>query len=540
MKNMMAVAAGVVALGTVLAGQVPYSRIVTAAKEPGAWLTYNGTYDGQRHSALTELTTANVSQLQPAWVYQVTGDGSVETSPIVVDGRMYVTEPPTTVTALDPRNGRTLWSYKRPMPSDLRLIGFPATNRGVAILDDLVYVGSLDGALIALDAETGAKRWETKVADNGTGHSITMAPLAIDGRIVVGISGGEAGIRGFVDAYHPKTGARLWRTYTVPVAGEPGVETWAGDSWKNGAGATWLTGSYDPELKLLYWGTGNPGPDWNGDIRKGDNLYTSSVLALDADTGKMKWYFQYTPHDVHDWDANQIQILADLQIGGRARKTLVTANRNGFYYVLDRTTGEFLHAAAYAKQTWAKGIDAKGRPEVLPNTEPSAEGTLVYPSLQGSTNWPSPSYSPQTGLFYVPVREMGSYYYKTDVEYEAGMPFTGGGERRLADEAWGAVRALDAKTGATVWDFKLPSPSWSGVLSTAGGLVFSGSNEGNVYALDAKTGAALWQFQTGGLVRSNPVTYLVEGRQHVSVSAGRVVFAFAVPQPATTTAGPRP
>ena len=537
MKKLIVVTAGVLALGTVIAGQVPYSRIVNAAKEPGSWITYNGAYNGQRHSTLSQINTTNVGQLQPAWVYQVRGDGEVETSPIVADGRMIITEPPTTVTALDPRNGRTLWSYVRPMPSELRLIGFPATNRGVAILDDMVYVGSLDGYLIALDAETGAKRWETKIADNGLGHSVTMAPLALDGTIIVGISGGEAGIRGFVDAYNAKTGARVWRTYTIPAAGEPGVDTWAGESWKNGAGATWLTGSYDPELKLLYWGTGNPGPDWNGDIRKGDNLYTSSVLALDPDTGKMKWHFQYTPHDTHDWDANQIQVLADLEIGGRTRKTLLTANRNAFYYVLDRVTGEFLHAAAYAKQTWATGIAVKGRPEAVAGKEPTEEGNLVYPSLQGSTNWPSPSFSPQTGLFYVPVREMGSYYYKTDVEYEAGLPFTGGGERRLADEAWGAVRALDAKTGAKAWDFKLPSPSWSGILSTGGGLVFSGSNEGNFYALDAKSGAALWQFQTGGGVHSNPATFLVEGRQFVSVGSGHAVFAFAIPQGSTTTAG---
>jgi alcohol dehydrogenase (cytochrome c) len=537
MKRLMLVTAGVLALGTVIAGQVPYSRIVNAAKEPGSWITYNGGYNGQRHSTLSQINTTNVGQLQPAWVYQVRGDGEVETSPIVADGRMIITEPPTTVTALDPRNGRTIWSYVRPMPSDLRLIGFPATNRGVAILDDMVYVGSLDGYLIALDAETGAKRWETKIADNGLGHSVTMAPLALDGKIVVGISGGEAGIRGFVDAYNAKTGARVWRTYTVPAAGEPGVDTWPGESWKNGAGATWLTGSYDPELKLLYWGTGNPGPDWNGDIRKGDNLYTSSVLALDPDTGTMKWHFQYTPHDTHDWDANQIQVLADLEIGGRTRKTLITANRNAFYYVLDRVTGEFLHAAAYAKQTWATGIDAKGRPEAVDGKEPTEEGNLVYPSLQGATNWPSPSFSPQTGFFYVPVREMGSYYYKTDVEYEAGLPFTGGGERRLADEAWGAVRALDARTGAKAWDFKLPSPSWSGTLSTGGGLVFSGSNEGNFYALDAKTGAALWQFQTGGGVHSNPATFLVEGRQFVSVGSGHAVFAFAIPQGSTTSAG---
>lgn len=529
MKRLAMVVAAVAVSGAAPSGQVPYQRIVDAAKEPGAWLTYNGGYFGQRYSTLDQITRANVSALKPAWVYQVAGNGQVETSAIVSDGVMYVTEPPSTVTALDPRNGRPLWSYVRPMPSNLRNIGFPITNRGVAILDDKVFVGTLDSALVALDAATGAVRWETKVADNGTGHSITMAPLAVKDKIIVGISGGEAGIRGFVDAYDAKTGKLAWRTYTVPTAGEPGVETWAGESYKNGAGATWLTGSYDPALNLLYWGTGNPGPDWNGDVRKGDNLYTSAVLALDADTGKMRWFFQYTPHDVHDWDANQIQVLADLTINGRPRKVLVTANRNAFYYVLDRVTGEFLHAAPYAKQTWAKGIDPKGRPRVIEGTDPTPEGNLVYPSLQGSTNWPSPSFSPQTGLFYVPVREMGSYYYKTDVEYEAGSPFTGGGERRLADEAWGAVRALNATTGEKVWDFRLPSPSWSGVLSTAGGLVFSGSNEGNVYALDAKTGAPLWQFQVGGMVRSNPMTFLVEGKQHLAVGAGRAVFVFALP-----------
>ncbi len=529
MKRLVLAVAVVAASGAALRGQVPYQRIVDAAKEPGAWLTYSGGYFGQRYSTLAQLTAANVAGLKPAWVYQVAGNGQVETSAIVADGVMYVTEPPSTVTALDPKNGRPLWSYVRPMPSNLRNIGFPITNRGVAILDDKVFVGTLDGALVALDAQTGAVRWEAKVADNGTGHSVTMAPLAVKDKVIVGISGGEAGIRGFVDAYDAKTGKLAWRTFTVPTAGEKGVETWAGDSYKNGAGATWLTGSFDPALNLLYWGTGNPGPDWNGDVRKGDNLYTSSVLALDVDTGVMKWHFQYTPHDVHDWDANQIQVLADLTIAGKPRQVLVTANRNAFYYVLDRVTGEFLHAAPYAKQTWAKGIDAKGRPRVVEGSEPTPEGNLVYPSLQGSTNWPSPSFSPQTGLFYVPVREMGSYYYKTDADYEPGQPFTGGGERRLADEAWGAVRALDAVTGAKVWDFRLPSPSWSGVLSTAGGLVFSGSNEGNFYALDAKSGAPLWQFQVGDMVRSNPTTFLVDGKQHVSVAAGRAVFVFALP-----------
>ena len=346
------------------------------------------------------------------------------------------------------------------------------------------------------------------VGENPTGHSITAAPLVVDDKVIVGISGGEAGIRGFLDAYDAKTGKQAWRFWTVPSPGEPGSESWPGDSWVHGGGATWLTGSYDPALKLLYWGTGNPGPDWNGDSRKGDNLYTSSLVAIDVDTGKPRWHFQFTPHDVHDWDANQIPVLVDTQVGGRARALVVTANRNGFYYALDRKTGEFVFGTPYAKQTWAKGLDEHGRPIEIPGMEPSEKGTLVYPSLQGSTNWASPSYSPLTDMLYVPVREMGSIYYKTGVEYKPGTYYTGGSEKRLDEESWGAVRALDVKTGKQAWDFKLPTPTWAGVMATAGGLVFSGSNEGNFYALDAKTGKPLWQFQTGGAIRSGPMSYL--------------------------------
>ncbi|MFN8059741.1 MAG: PQQ-dependent dehydrogenase, methanol/ethanol family [Vicinamibacterales bacterium] len=509
--------------------QVPYERIVNADAEPGAWLTYSGTYKSQRYSSLDQITRDNVKALRPVWMYQVADAGYVETTPLVVDGVMYVTEPPTVVTALDLKSGRMLWTWSRTLPANLRTLGFGRVNRGVAVMDDMVFVGTLDGALVALDAKTGAVRWETKVADNKSGHAITAAPLAIKGKVLVGISGGEAGIRGFIDAYDARSGDLAWRSWTIPAAGQKGVETWEGDSWKHGAGATWLSGSYDPELNLVYWGIGNPGPDWNGDARKGDNLYTSSLLAIDPGSGTIKWHFQFTPHDTHDWDANQIPVLADLTIDGAPRKVVIVANRNAFYYVLDRATGEFLVGRAYAKQTWAKGLDGKGRPIVIPGTEPSEKGTLVYPSLQGATNWFSPTFSPQTGLFYVSVREMGSVYYKTDVEFEEGSYFTGGGESRLADEAWGAVRALEATTGRQVWDFKLPSPPWSGLLSTAGGLVFGGANEGNIFALDAKTGQPLWQFQTGGAVRSNPMSYLFEGKQHVVMAAGHAIFVFALP-----------
>lgn len=513
--------------------QVTYQRLANAEREPGHWLTYSGNYAAHRFSPLTQITSANVHQLKVAWIYQrpqMTGSG-FETSPVVVDGVMYVTEPPTRVTALDVRTGRKLWSWQRPQAANAKTIGFGAYNRGVAILDHNVYVGTLDCSIVALDARTGAVRWETKVEDNQLGFSITAAPLAIDGKVIVGISGGETGIRGFLDAYDAKTGKRLWRCFTIPAPGEPGNETWSGDAWKTGGGPTWLTGSYDPELNLLYWGTGNPGPDWNGDVRPGDNLYTCSLLAVDATTGKIKWHFQYTPHDTHDWDANEIPVLFDAEIKGRARKVVAMANRNAFYYVLDRVTGEFLVGEPYAKQTWAKGLDAKGRPIVLPNTEPSAEGTLVWPALNGATNWYSPAYSPLTKQFYVAVRERSSYYFKSDVEFKPGTIFTGGGERAIDGDgkAWGAIRALDATTGKVQWEFRLHTPPWGGVLATAGGLVFGCANEGNFFALDAQTGKPLWEIQTGSQIRANPISFSIDGKQHVAIAAGGALLVFGLP-----------
>src|SRR6185295_14849006 len=375
--------AGCLLAAGIATAQVPYKRIVGASSEPASWLTYSGNYQAHRFSPLKQITPANASQLKLAWIYQINGRGRFETSPLVADGVMYVTEPPTKVTALDLRTGRPLWSWQRPLPLLLKTIGFGPTNRGVAILDDTVYVGTLDGHLIALDAKSGAVRWDTPVADNNTGHAITAAPLAIDGKIIVGISGGEAGIRGFLDAYDAKTGKLAWRLWTIPGPGEPGHETWSGDAWKTGGAPTWVTGSYDPDLNLIYWGTGNPGPDWNGDQRKGDNLYTDCLLAVDADTGKLKWHFQFVPHDVNDIDANQIPVLVDAIFRGRQRKLVLFANRNGFYYVLDRQTGEFLLARQFATQTWAKGIDERGRPIPNPAAAPSPEGATVFPDDDG-------------------------------------------------------------------------------------------------------------------------------------------------------------
>jgi alcohol dehydrogenase (cytochrome c) len=519
----------VVALSSPAFSQVRYERIRNAPKEPESWLAYSGDYSSHRFSPLDEITTGNVSGLKPIWVYQSRSPGFIEMTPLVADGVMYVTEPPSTATALDARTGRPLWTWNPSIPDTVLNLGFPRVNRGIALLDDTAFLGTLDGRLVALDAGSGAVRWNVPVAENETGHAITAAPLAIDGKIIVGISGGEAGIRGFLDAYDPADGKRLWRFWTIPEPGEPGGDTWGGESWKTGGGATWLTGSYDPELDLLYWGTGNPAPDWNGDARPGDNLYTNCLVALDADTGKLRWYFQFTPHDVHDWDANQIPILFDATFEGRRRKLVGLANRNAFYYLLDRETGQFLVGAPYAKQTWSSGLDETGRPIVLPNTEPTIEGNLVYPSLQGATNWFSPSYSPESGLLYVPVREMGAIYFKGEADYKPGTYFMGGGERALdGDAAYGAIRALDVLTGTVKWEFRQTSPPWAGVLSTSGGLVFAGSNEGNFFALDASTGKPVWQFQTGGAVRSNPMSFAIEGRQRIAIAAGSALFVFGL------------
>lgn len=508
--------------------QVPFERIRDAAsKEPGSWLTYSGNLQGHRHSPLTELTPANVANLRVKWAYQFR-DGRGQTSPLVVDGVMYVTSPHR-VAALDLRTGRELWVWERPIPRDYQSIGFGRVNRGPAILDDKLYVATLDCYLIALDLKSGQERWSVKVEDYKPGYSMTLAPLAIKGKVLVGVSGGEAGIRGFVNAYDSATGKQAWRFYTIPQPHEKGGETWSGESWKYGAGSTWVTGSYDPDLNLVYWGVGNPGPDWNGDNRQGDNLYTCSFLALDADTGKLRWHFQFTPHDTHDWDSAHVPVLIDAEVRGRMRKLIVNPNRNAFYYVLDRTNGEFLGAMQYVKQTWAKGLDDKGRPILVPGMDPSEEGVLVYPNLNGATVWASPSYSPKTGLVYVSAREVGSTYFKREAEFKPGTFFAGGGEQRIPnDQQWGAVRALDATTGKMAWEYRLVSPPWSSVLSTGGGLVFSGANEGNIFALDAKTGKPLWNFHSGGPVTGNPISFNIEGKQHVAIASNNVLYVFGL------------
>jgi alcohol dehydrogenase (cytochrome c) len=511
-----------------LEGQVTFERILKSPGEPANWLTYSGNYAAHRYSPLNQINDRNVAALKPVWSYQTNSLQKFETTPLVIDGVMYISEPPSHVTALDPRTGRPFWKYRRTIPDDVRVC-CGQVNRGVAVLGDLVFVGTVDAHLVALNAKTGAVEWDVAVADYQAGYSLTAAPLAVKDKIVVGMAGGEYGVRGFLDAYDARTGKRAWRFWTVPAQGERGIDTWAGDSWKTGSATTWVTGAYDPETNLIYWGTGNPGPDWNGDVRGGDNLYSDSLLALDADSGALKWHFQFTPHDMHDWDSTEVPVLLDGQVRGAKRKLVVLANRNAFYYVLDRTTGEFLSGKPYAKQTWAKGLDDRGRPIRAPNTAPTLAGTPVWPAVAGASNWYSPSYHPGTGLLYVAVREAGAVYFIGDADYKKGEQFNGGGFRSVPEEQdWGAVRGLDAATGNVKWEHKLFSPPWAGVLSTAGSLVFGSTNEGQVFALHAETGKPLWRYQTGGQGRSNPISYSVDGKQYVAVAMGNALHVFGL------------
>lgn len=512
---------------------VTYDDILHAAEHPQDWLTYGGNYSSWRYSDLKQVDTSNVDQLKMKWVYQLNHQGIFESTPIVEGGMMYVTEPPTTVTALDVRTGRPVWQWTAPLPQRLLTIGLFPTNRGVAVLGDNVYVATIDAHLACLDAKSGALKWMTDIGNNAEGVAITQAPLAIDGKVIVGMGGGEAGLRGYIDAYDAKTGKRLWRLYAVPSAGEEGVNTWEGDSWKYGGATTWNTGSYDPETNTIFWGTGNPAPDWNGDARKGDNLYSCSLLAIDANTGKMKWYFQFSPHETHDWDSAEPPMLFDAKIDGRMRHLVVQANRNAFYYVLDRDTGKFITGQAFAKQTWAKGLDSSGRPIELPNNQPTKKGNLIYPSITGSVNWTSPSYSPLTGYVYVDTREQGAVYYKGNPTMEPANPADtggGGGQKVIGgDQMYSAVRALEGTTGDRKWQFKMVGDSWTGTLATAGNLVFCADAEGDFFALNASTGRPLWHVQLGSSVRANPITYEVDGKQYVEAAAGNSIFTFSLP-----------
>ena len=508
---------------------ITWDRLVNATDEPENWLMYSGTLDSQRYSRLNQITTENVDNLELKWAYQIPVIDRAETVPLVVDGIMFITEAPSNVVAVDARTGGIYWRYDHPMPDDIRFC-CGRNNRGVAILGETLFMSTLDARLVALDARTGNVLWNKEVADYKAGYSKTAAPLIVKDKVVTGIAGGEFGIRGFIDAYDPVTGDRLWRTYTIPGEGEPGNETWAGDSWVTGGAATWITGSYDPDLNLVYWGTGNPGPDWNGDVREGDNLYSDSVMALNGDTGKLEWHFQFTPHDVHDYDSIQIPILADINYEGRQRKVMMWANRNAFYYTLDRETGKFLVGKPYASQTWAQGLDVNGRPIRVPGMEPTYEGVLVSPPIVGGTNWYSPGYSQDTGYFYVTAFDGEQEFFKRDEDYEEGERFTGGGGRytQPMDAFHSSIRAIDPTTADIVWEFPIQPRSSAGITTTAGGLVFTGSADGYFFALNARSGEELWHMSLGARVHAAPMTFAVDGKQYVTVASGNVVYTFGL------------
>jgi PQQ-dependent dehydrogenase (methanol/ethanol family) len=510
-------------------GGLTYERILKAASEPQNWLTYWGDYAGRHFSALKQVTLDNVKNLQVRWAVQMPGDTILETTPLVIDGIMYTAGMPGQVFALDARTGMEIWKYQRPQKK-LNTFESNRYNRGVAVLGNRVFFGTLDAALIALDARTGRPLWEVQVADTMEGYSITVAPLVVKDKIIVGVAGGEHGIRGFVDAYDAATGKRAWRFNTVPGPGEFGHETWKGDSWKLGGAPTWLTGSYDAELDTIYWATGNPGPDMDAEIRKGDNLFSCSVVALDPATGKRKWHYQFTPNDSHDWDANQDLVLVDRVIDGQQRKLLVQTNRNGIFYALDRTNGKFLFGKPYVRQTWNAGFEADGRPKVIPNTDSTPEGRVVYPTLVGGTNWQSPSFDASNGMLYTVYADGAERFIREKSTYEPGKAYWGGRSVAYGETPLAGIKAIDTATGDVKWDYRISRGSLAaGVLATASGVLFSATAEGNLIALEAATGKYLWRMQTGATTAASPISYSVNGKQFISVASGNVLYSLALP-----------
>jgi alcohol dehydrogenase (cytochrome c) len=519
---------------------VPFERILRAQQEPHNWLTYSGNYNGQRHSPLTQITPANAADLTLKWVFQSRSLDKHEVTPLVVDGVMYTVQSPNDVIALNAATGKVIWQYSHRPAEGTRNPCCGNLTRGVAILGDKLFLAALDARMIALDARTGRELWNTEVADYKQLYAMTVAPLALKDKVVAGVAGGERGIRGFLAAYDANTSREVWRFNTVPGPGEPGHETWLGpdgkpnDSYLHGGAPIWITGTYDPETNLTLWTTGNAGPDYNGDNRLGDNLYSSSVIALDADTGKLQWHYQFSPHDEFDWDATQIPVLADITFQGAQRKVMMLANRNGVFYVLDRTNGQFLSGKSFVKTNWYTGFDEKGRPMRAPGILPTLEGTLVYPGNQGGTNWYNPSFSPATGLFYIPAWENGSSIYRKGEdppEFQEGQSFTGLGPARsnTGEDVFSSIIAMDPQTSERRWTFRLSAPSTEGgVLTTASNVLFAGGRDGQFVALDARDGKLLWETNLGPSVSAGPMTYMVDGKQYVSIQCGNALYTFAL------------
>lgn len=517
---------------------VPYSKLLNAADHPEEWLMYSGDLLAHRHSRLSQIHRGNVRDMRVAWATQLRpATKPLSATPIIANGVMFVSEAPDGVVALDASDGRLLWRFTRPVDPSKLPVCCGAFNRGVAVLGSRVFVATLDNWLIALDSATGKPVWQSKVAEPKEGYSMTSAPFVLDGKVVVGVAGGETGIRGFISAYAAEDGKRLWQFYTVPGPGEPGHETWTGDSWKTGGASTWSIGAYDPKLDILYWSTGNPWPPFDNRGREGDNLYSNSIVALNPNTGKLLWHYQLTPADTHDWDATQQIILADITWKGEKVPAALMASRNAFYYALDRRNGKFLYAKPFVKQTWAKGFDEKGRPIRDPASDPTPEGTLVYPWLHGGTNWWPPTYDPKRRLHYVPTVDAATIYFRIQEKLKPGT-MTMRGTTVLADNrpVVMAVKAIDPDTGESKWATRLDEGDFiqfariTGLLSTDGDIVFAGLMD-RLSILDADTGAVLWKFRPGALVNAGPATYAVDGVQHFAVVAGNVVFAFALPKP---------
>ena len=505
-------------------------------KSPNAnWLTYAGDYQGKRHSPLTEINTSNVANMVPKWTYHFPKANRLLTGPIVYDGVMYVTNT-NEIRALDASSGRLIWAFK-----DAR-VKKEAVNRGAAISGDRVFFVTADIHLVALDRRTGAVIWQKKYGNIEEGAFASAAPLVVKDKVLVGVGGGDTGMRGYVAALSAATGEELWRTYTIPRKNEPGGETW-GEYIEYGGGGTWLSGTYDPDTNTLYWPTGNPWPDFYAGDRKGDNLFSCSLLALDADTGKMKWYFQFTPHDTHDWDAQAWPVLVDLPIDGKMRKLVLHANRNGFFYVLDRITGEYIRATKLIENLdWASGIDAKGRPVEIPGKDPTPAGNRVCPGVRGATNWMSPSFNPATGLLYIVVLEQCDVFTSSSKKPEPKKNFSGGGAGpKPKDLGQFFLRAFDPKTGKRVWEYPMtgPAESWAGTVSTAGGVIFFGDDDGQLVAVDAKAGKHLWHYQMGEGLNASPISYAVGGKQFVAIASQTAIFSFGLHTPQQPVALPR-
>jgi len=496
------------------------------------WPTYNGNVGGNRYTTLTQITKANVKHVAPRWTFTIPGVSGLQGTPIVVDGVMYVTSA-NQCYALDAGSGRIVWHFQRARTR--RLIGNAAggINRGVAVAGEKVFMVTDNAHLLALNRTDGTIAWEIEMADWTQNYNATSAPLIVGDMVVSGTAGGEEGVRGFISAYDQATGKRLWRFWTVPAAGEPGSESWKGRDIAHGGATAWFTGVYDAETDTLFWQAGNPGPDYNGDERGGDNLYSDSILALEPKTGKLKWYYQTTPHDQWDWDTTETPLVIDATWQGQPRKLLVQGNRNGFFYIFDRTNGKLLLAKQFIKElTWATGVGPDGRPVKVPGQAPSEKGTRVCPSQDGATNWYSPSYNPATGLFYMQTNEKCSIYSLRQAEWEAGKAFLGGAEKTDAGTSPQRIlRALDLQTGATKWELpqqKGVADSWGGTIATSTGLVFFCDESGAFAAADAVNGKLLWSFQTNQNWKASPMAYQFDGKEYLGVAAGGTIMAFGL------------